>query len=234
MTLLAKKKMEQKFECKFCGTKFHREGTLFTHMCVKKQRTLDINTAGFKFGFRTFQRYYSLVMKAKKPKTHDDFIDSQFYINFVKFGNHIDMLRPVHIDHYIDFVILSGLKIDKWTTDPVYDLYIENLIKTEPAQSAVERTISYLIDWCEKNEVKFVDSFDGMSANEAAHLIKTGRISPWVLYLSSSGGDLMNRFSDDHAKMVASIIDPGFWMRKFKKADDDVTDMKSMLQLAGI
>jgi hypothetical protein len=44
----------------------------------------------------------------------------------------------------------------------------------------------------------------------------------------------MNRFSDDHAKMVASIIDPGFWMRKFKKADSDVTEMKSMLQLAGL
>lgn len=226
--------MEQKFECKYCGTKFHRESTLSTHMCVKKQRYLDINTGGFRYGFRTFQRYYTLMMKSKKPKTQDEFINSSYYIDFVKFGNHIDLLKPVHVDQYIDFVILSGLKMTKWATDPVYELYIENLSKTEPPHSAVERTIQFMVDWSEKNSSDFVKFFSTISPNEAAHYIRTGRISPWVLYLSASGDDLVSQFNEDHAKMIGTVIDPGFWMRTFRKKEDDVEDIKNILAQAGL
>jgi len=233
--LLAKKKeMEQKFECKFCGHKFHKESTLATHMCVKKQRHLDLNTAGSRFGFRAFQRFYTLTTNSKKIKTHQDFIDSAYYIDFVKFGNHLDLLRPVHIDQYIDFVILSGLKMPKWTTDPVYELYIENLVKTEPPASAAERTIQTILDWSEKNTSDFKQFFSNISANEAAYLVKTGRISPWVLYLCETGSSLMERFNEDHAKMIGPTIDPGFWMRKFKKADDDVDYIRSVLEQVGL
>lgn len=223
--------MEQKFECKFCGNKFHKEGTLSAHMCVKKQRHLDLNTAGSRYGFRAFQRFYELTTNSKKIKTQQEFIESKYYIDFVKFGNHLDLLKPVHIEQYIDFVVMSGLKMPKWMTDPVYELYVENLVKTEPPLSAVERTISKIVEWTEKNNVPFKDFFYLLSANEGAHLVKTGRISPWVLYLADSAEDLMKRFEADtaHARMIQNIIDPGFWMRKFKKSNDDVDYIRNLL-----
>src|SRR4051812_13648135 len=104
-------KMEQKFECKYCGNKFQKETTLATHMCVKKRRHIDANTAGARYGLRTFQRFYILTTNIKKLKTQDEFINSPYYIDFVKFGNHVAMLKPVYVEQYIDFVILSGLKI---------------------------------------------------------------------------------------------------------------------------
>lgn len=226
--------MEQKFDCKYCGKKFQKETTLATHMCVKKRRHLDANSSGARYGLRTFQRFYTLTTNIKKLKTQDEFIDSPYYIEFVKFGNHIAMLKPIHIDQYIDFVVLSGLKIPKWTTDPVYELYIENLVKTEPSTSATDRTISNIIEWSEKNNTPFNQFFNNISANEAAYLIKTGRISPWVLYLCKSAEDLQNRFTEDHDPMIKNMIDPGFWMRKFKKANDDVEYIKSLLEQAGL
>jgi hypothetical protein len=235
--LLAKKKeMEQKFECKFCGHKFQKESTLATHMCVKKQRHLDINTAGSRYGLRAFQRFYTLTTNSKKIRTQQEFIESPYYIDFVKFGNHLDLLKPVHIEQYIDFVILSGLKMPKWTTDPVYELYIENLVKTEPAESAVERTILTIGDWCNKNSSTLSQFFSNISANEAAYLIKTGRISPWVLYLCNSAENLMPRFETDpvHSRMIGAIIDHRFWSQKFKKEKDEVEHIKSVLDLAGL
>lgn len=226
--------MEQKFECKFCGHKFHKESTLASHMCVKKQRHIDANTAGARFGLRTFQRFFSLTTNSKKLKTQEEFIDSTYYIDFVKFGNHLALLKPVHIEQYIDFVVLSGLKMPKWTADPVYELYIENLVKTEPAASAAERTISFILEWCENNNIPFKDFFFSVSANEAAHFIKTGRISPWVLYLCETGSNLMGRFNEDHAKMIGQVIDPGFWMRKFKQSEEDVEYIKALLEQAGL
>ncbi|HEY6436382.1 MAG TPA: hypothetical protein VIY47_07315 [Ignavibacteriaceae bacterium] len=232
--MLAKKVMEQKFDCKYCGKKFHKETTLTTHMCVKKRRYLDINTEGFRFGFRTFQLFYTITTNIKKIKTQAEFIDSPYYIDFVKFGNHVAMLKPVHIDQYIEFVIKSGLKIEKWTSDPVFELYIENLVKTEPSTSAVDRTIEKMSQWCEENNIAFNQFFTNISANEAAYLIKTGRISPWVLYLCRSAEDLQSRFTADHDPMIKHVIDPGFWMRKFKKADDDVEYIKNLLEQAGL
>lgn len=226
--------MDQPHKCKFCGAKFHRESSLSTHMCVKKRRHMESNSAGSRLGLRTFQKFYERNTQSKGIKTLDDFINSPYYIDFVKFGNHLALLKPVHIEKFIDFVITAGLKIKDWTKDGVYDLYIEDLIKREPAVSATERTILEITEWCEKNKVAFNDFFNEISANEAAYLIKTGKISPWVLYLCESGENLMNRFNDDHAKMIGGVIEPGAWMKKFRKNEEDVEYIRNILQQAGL
>ena len=133
--MLAKKAMEQTHVCKFCKTKFHKSTTLSTHMCVKKRRHLDINTAGSRFGLRAFQRFYTLTTQSKSLKSIDDFIDSPYYIDFAKFGNHLAQLKPLYIEKYIDFVIMNGIKLKDWSKDYVYDTYIDDLIKKEPAAS---------------------------------------------------------------------------------------------------
>lgn len=226
--------MEQNYKCKFCGTKFHKETTLTTHMCVKKRRHMDIDSTGSRLGFRTFQRFYEKATASKTPKSTDDFINSPYYIDFVKFGNHLALLKPVHTEKYIDFVIMNGVKLKDWTKDFVYETYIEDLVKKEPAVSATERTVEEIASWCEENKANFSDFFNVVNANEAAYLIKTGKISPWVLYLASTGDNLMSRFNEDHAKMIASIIDPGFWMKKFKRQEDDVSYIKEVLEQAKI
>lgn len=226
--------VKQENICKYCSKAFHLPGTLQTHMCVKKRRHMDINTAGSRLGFRTFQRFYELHVKSKKTKTIDDFINSPYYIDFVKFGNHLALLKPVYTEQYIDYVIMNGVKLKDWTKDFVYEFYIEDLVKKEPATSATDRTITNIMEWSEKNGVPFNEFFKKVSANEAAYLIKTGKISPWVLYLSPTGEELMNRFNEDHSKMIGGVIEPGAWMKKFKKLEEDVEYIRNLLEQAGI
>lgn len=227
------KPMIQAFDCKFCGKKFHKEGTLVTHMCVKKRRHMEADTIESRFGFRTFQRFYDITMSAKKPKTMAEFIDSPYYIDFVKFGNHLAILKPVYPEQFIDFVITNGIKLKDWSKDFVYDTYVEALVKKEPAVAATDRTISSIMEWSASNGTEFTGFFNDVSANEAANMIRTGKISPWVLYLCATGGTLMDRFNDDHAKVISGIIDPKFWMKKFKK-DDDVEYIRTLLEQVGL
>lgn len=203
-------------------------------MCVKKRRHMDINSTGSRLGFRAFQRYYELTFSSKSLKTTDDFINSPYYADFAKFGNYLSSLKPIHIERFVDYVVMGGLKLKDWTREDIYWLYIDEFTKKEPAISAVERTITEIAAWCEENNVDFFKFFDQVSANEAAYLIQSGRISPWVLYLSTGGENLMSKFNEDHAKMIASVIDPGFWMRKFKKAEDDVEYIRTLLEQSGI
>jgi hypothetical protein len=226
--------MEQNYQCKFCETKFHKESTLATHMCVKKRRHMEIETPGSRFGFRAFQRFYELTMKTKKLKTTEEFINSQYYIEFVRFGHHLADLKPLYPDKFIDFVLMNGVKLKDWTKDFVYETYVEDLVKKEPAAAGTERTITEIMSWCDKNKIEFKDFFKEVSANEAAYLIKTGRISPWVLYLSATGNDLESRFNEDHGKMIGGVIDPGFWMKKFRKSEEDMEYIRSLLEQVGL
>lgn len=224
--------MEQQYECKFCKHKFHKEQTLITHMCVKKRRHMDAGLAGPRFGFLAYQKFYNIAMGAKKPKTMDDFINSPYYIDFAKFGNHLAMLKPVHMEQYIEFVIKNGVDLKDWTKDHVYEIYINDLVKKEPAESAADRSVTEIAEWCDKNKVPFNEFFKKVTANEAAYMIKTGRISPWVLYLSDTGDELMQKFTEDHNKMIGAIIDPAFWKRKFLKNEDDMKYITEVMRAA--
>jgi hypothetical protein len=226
--------MEQNAICKYCGKKFQKDSTLLSHVCVKKQRYLDVNTAGSRFGLRAFQRFYELTSHTKKIKTLDEFINSSYYIDFVKFGNHLELLRPLYIERYIDFVLTNGVKLKDWTKDFVYDTYIIDLIKKEPAESATERSISTILAWCDTNTIEFSNFFNSISSNEAAYLIKMGKISPWVLYLAPSADALMSKFNEDHSKLIGPIIEPGFWMKKFRKSKEDVDYIGSLLDQSGL
>lgn len=229
-----KKKMLQNYECKFCGAKFHREVTLSTHMCVKKQRYLDSDNAGVRMGFRVFQRFYEISVNSKKPKTLQEFIDSSYYTGFAKFGHYLVALKPLYIDQFIDSLIKNSVPLVDWTNEIVYYTYVADLVKREPADAGTERTITEIAAWCESNNAEFSEFFLKISANEAAHMIRGGKISPWVLYLSRTGGDLLDRFNADHAKIIGTVIDAGFWMKKFKNNEEDVEFIKNLLDQAGI
>jgi hypothetical protein len=203
-------------------------------MCVKKRRHMEIDTVGSRLGFRTFQRFYEINSSGKKLKSVQEFIDSQYYVGFVKFGHHLATLKPLHTDQFIDFVIRNSVSLKDWTKDVVYYTYLTELIKKEPADTAVSRTITNIIEWSEKNNTPFSEFFSSVNANEAAYMIKTGRISPWVFYLSNTGVKLEERFTDDHKPMIRDMIDAGFWMKKFKKHDDDVEYIRNILDQSGL
>ena len=65
-------------------------------------------------------------------------------------------------------------------------------------------------------------------------MIRSGKISPWVLYLAPTGESLMSKFNEEHGKIIENIIEPGFWMRKFKKLPDDVDYIRNLLESAGL
>ena len=233
-TVKNKTNMQQDYQCKFCKCKFHKESTLASHQCVKKRRYMEMDSSGPRFGFRAFQRFYELTSANKKIKSIEDFIDSPFYIDFAKFGNHLANLKPLYMDQFIDFVIRNGVKLKDWNKDFVYDTYVKQLVLKEPAVSATERTINEVVEWCNKNNTDFEKFFITITSNEAAYMIKTGRLSPWVLYLSLTGESLISRFNEDHAKMIGDIIDPGLWMKQFKKNDEDVSYIRNLLEQAGL
>jgi hypothetical protein len=141
---------------------------------------------------------------------------------------------PIYPERFIDYVVKSGIKLDHWCRDELYDKYISELIKIEPADGAIQRTIQSMMDWADKNSAEWNHYFAYVNLNRATHDIKEGLISPWMLLNSKSGKDLLRRMNDEQLLIVGSVIDPTFWSRRFKSLPADVELVRDVIKEAGI
>ena len=142
--------------------------------------------------------------------------------------------NPIYPERFIDYVIKSGIKLDHWCRDELYDSYISELIKIEPADGAIQRTIQTMMDWAEKNSAPWEHYFAFVHLNRATHDIKEGLISPWILLNSKSGKDMIRRMNQEQLEIVGPVVDPGFWMRRFKSIPADHELVKDVIKEAKI
>ena len=222
------------YKCEFCEKLFAKEKTLVVHICEQKRRHLSKNEKHVQMGLLTFQRFYELTQKAKQPKTFDEFSSSSFYTAFVKFGSFMVNTAPIYPERFIDFVIKSGVKLDHWCRDELYDTYISELIKIEPADGAIQRSIKTMMDWAETNNAPWEHYFAYVNLNRATHDIKEGVISPWLILNTKSGKEMLTKMNDEQLAIVEPYIDPQFWKRRFKSLPADIELVKDVVKEAKI
>lgn len=225
---------EQPFNCVHCGKSFMKEKTLVAHMCEQKRRALQKDEKRVQAGFLAFNRFFQLTQNAKKPKTYEEFCKTSYYNAFVKFGSFVNNVRPLYPDRFIDYVIKSGVKLDHWCRDELYEKYLYEMLKTEPVDAAVQRSIETMIEWSTREKAAFAHYFNYVNINRAVHDIRNGNISCWVLLNCKSGKTMLNNFSDEQLDMIAPALDMPFWVKKFKESPADVAFVKEVCKETGI
>jgi hypothetical protein len=225
---------DQPFNCVHCNKAFMKEKTLYAHMCENKRRAMQKDEKRVQAGYMAFNKFFRVRQGGKKDKTYEDFCKSPYYNAFVKFGSFINNVLPLYPEKFMDFVIKSDVKIDHWCRDELYDMYLFEMIKTEPVESAVQRSLQTMMEWGDVSGAQFNHYFNYVNLNKAVHDIRNGKISPWVLLNSKSGKDLLNKFNDDQLDMIAPAFDLSFWLKKFKSVPADVSLVKEICTEAGI
>lgn len=220
--MLELKPVTQSYSCPHCNNKFMKEKTLFVHMCEQKRRFLAKSEKHVQLGYQTFVRFYQITQRQEKIKTYDEFAKSPYYNAFVKFGSFMSNVNPLYPDKYIDYVVTSGVKLDHWCRDGLYEQYVLHLIKTENVETALDRSIKHMIAWGEQHNHPWNEYFNHVSTGRAMYDIKDGKISPWLLLNSISGKKLLASFDDVQLMATGTTIDPQFWMQRFKKLPADV------------
>lgn len=226
--------VEQPFNCVHCGKSFMKEKTLVSHMCEQKRRALQKDEKRVQAGFLAFNRFFQLTQNAKKPKTYEEFCKTAYYNAFVKFGSFVNNVKPLYPDKFVDYVIKSGVKLDHWCRDELYEKYLYDMLKTEPVDAAVQRTIETMIEWSYREKAQYSHYFNYVNINRAVHDIKNGSISCWVLLNCKSGKKMLDNFSDEQLDMIAPALDMPFWIKKFKDSPADVAFVKEVCKETGI
>jgi hypothetical protein len=226
--------MELSFKCEHCGKAFAKEKTLFVHICEQKRRFLAKDEKHVQMGLLTFQKFYEITQKVRTAKSFDEFAKSPYYTAFVKFGSFMINQAPIYPERFIEYVVKSGIKLDHWCRDELYEQYLIELIKKEPADGAIQRTIQTMMNWGEKNNSPWEHYFAYVNLNRATHDIKEGLISPWILLNTKSGKEMLRRMNDEQLDIVSPIIDPQHWIIRFKSLPADVELVKDVIKEAKI
>jgi hypothetical protein len=211
-----------------------KEKTLVAHMCERKRRALQKDEKRVQAGYMAFNRFFQLTQGAKKLKTYDEFCDTAYYNAFVKFGSFVNNVNPLYPEKFIDFVIKSGVKLDHWCRDALYEQYLYEMLKVEPVEAAVQRSIATMMEWADANNAVFTHYFKYVNPNRAVHHIKDGKISCWLMLNCAGGKTMLETFSDDQLELIAPAFDLPYWLKKFKDNPADVALVKEIVEETGI
>jgi hypothetical protein len=224
-------------QCEFCSRSFHNEKNLINHSCEKKRRWYRRDDPEIRIAFLAWNRFYELSTNqkgAKAKRSFMDFLNSSFYSGFVKFGKHIIDCNVINPQRFIDYVIKGNIPLDSWCNDTVYEQYVRDYTKTEAPEDALERMILLMQQWSMQTGESWNDFFRKINPNLAMQWMKSGRISPWVLYNVNSANDFLERCSPEQIGMITKWAPNASWRIKFNKNPEGVKFIKQTLQAAGV
>ncbi len=224
----------QPYTCQYCSTKFSKEKTLAVHVCEQKRRALAKSERHVVLGYDTYNRFYKLTQNSKADKTYEEFARSPYYNAFIKFGSFVSNVNPLYFDKFINYVIKSGVKLDHWCRDELYDKYVIDLIKTEPVEVALERSIKHMMEWADTHKSVWNHYFLYVSPSRFMFDVKDGKVSPWLVLNSNNGKKLLKTLNDEQLSAISNIIDPQFWVGKFKKLPADAELVRQVVKESNI
>ena len=219
-------------KCEFCGKEFKREQTLLAHACKQKLRDQERKSPDGQLAFAVYDKFYQQTQK--KSRTWEQFATSPYYNGFTKFAKYIRSMDVVNPMLFVDWVIKNNVKLENWGKDSTYERYLTQLLANESAATGIERTLHHMQEWAEQNSLTFEQYLYHASTNKIVHDIIGGRISPWLLYGTRTGQEVLAKFNDDQVHLIIRYIDPAVWYNKIKEETEQMEFVRTICELAGI
>jgi hypothetical protein len=132
-------------------------------------------------------------------------------------------------------LLKENIPLDNWNSDKVYTKYLIFYLRSEDGMDAVRRSIDNMLTLSENENVELRDVFRYINVNKICQYICSGKISPWVLYLSTTGVEFLSKLNDDQRSVIFEYIDPERWNIKFKRDSAEAKNVSEVLnQIQGL
>ena len=211
------------FKCDYCKKSFSKETTLLAHSCEKKRRWQAKNNQDVLVGFGSYDLFYRIEMQSK-PKEYKDFVDSQYYTAFVKYGNYCINTRVIDQEQFTRWLIKNKVKLKDWPTDKMYLLFVQDHCKRESVERALERFVEHA------SATNYVDTFwETASGYLIADWVETGKISPWIIISSRRAEHAIGAMSSECVNRIANCIDADWWAKKRQLNPHDAYFVQEMI-----
>jgi hypothetical protein len=120
--------------------------------------------------------------------------------------------------------------INKWIVDSTYDKWLVDFLRYEDSLHSTERTLFTIDTYTKDKNILFEDFFELVNTNIATEMIKSGKITPWVIYLSQTGKKLLLRLDEEQIGILEEYLDVSFWEKRFELNKHIVPVIKDMMK----
>ena len=211
------------FKCEYCKKSFQREGTLMAHSCEKKRRWQAKDNQDVLVGFSSYDLFYRIEMQSK-PREYKDFVDSQYYTAFVKYGNYCINTRVIDQEQFTRWLIKNKVKLKDWPTDKMYLLFVQDHWKRESVERALERFVQHA-----RTTQYFDTVWESASGYIIADWVEMGKISPWIIISSKRAERAIGAMPNECVNRIANCIDADYWAKKRQLNPHDAHFVQEMI-----
>jgi pyrroloquinoline quinone (PQQ) biosynthesis protein C len=224
------------YECEFCSSSFVNEKNLKKHRCKFMDRYEHVTQT--KKGISAYNLYLKwLKAKGRSVKYIDEktFIHSTQYNHFIKF---IDFYRKHSIpdlNSFIKIMIKEDIYPQNWFKDKVLEFFLEKYDTDISPKKHISKTVETILRLCDGLECKPKELFIILSSSELFLLIKSRKLSPWLLLNSKEFKKfLIQRASANDRDYIQKYINPKKWKDIMKEHPIERKYIKIILEELGI
>lgn len=220
-------------KCIWCDREFTKLSTLAKHLCERKRRHNNQSLKHVQIGFQAFNKFYK-VLQNTKVKTYIDFMNSPYYLAFIRLGHYVIDVNCFNVQSYIDWVIRNSVPIDKWNTDKIYSVWLHDWTYKEDHWDAANRSFETMADWAVEHKSVFNHYFKYATNSRIIADIQKGSISGWIVYCSDTGRNWLQSLNDSELNYVWDLVNSDKWQKKFKDYKEFYKDIKDLCRQAGL
>lgn len=219
-----------KLTCEYCRLDFKRQVNFEKHECNAMEKFNYLRTPQGQAAFHYYKEWLKLSKHNGSIK-EDTFLSSRYFTSFQKFMDYSNKMMLPNKTAFIKYMISLNMQPSSWSNDEVYVKYIENLDQSFTPSEQAEETVKTLYELSRIFECKVNEVFLYLEAGDCVRLLKTRKLSPWVLLLSSLFYSYMQtKLSLEQQNIIQSVINPLLWRNKFENAKNDVIYMKEIVK----
>lgn len=225
-----------KHQCKFCNKYLSSANSLIKHKCEPSKRYGLKDDREFRIAFLAYLRMYDSMggFKSTTLTNEIDFVRSSLYTGFMKFGKYAHNVGMYNVPEYIEFLAKNDVALDKWCDDGIYYLFVSHISLNETPYAAIEKTIKTMHGWGEETGLQWSDYFESCNQYKVISNIKNGKVSPWVIYNTTSGKNFLRTLDKKTVRDLYKFVDPDKWMAKMSIHKKDVSVIVSILTKIGM
>lgn len=181
--------------------------------------------------------YYQLWMRTEKrnPPSAAAFMTSRFYrtfMNFVEFSKRVDLPKP---EKFIWLMVQKKYSPTMWATDDAYTTYLEFLDRKTSPMEQVALSIDTLLAIVDKQGIESSEVFNALSVQDIIHMLRTRRLSPWLLLRSKKFKQLYTTSTTmDQRLVIDNLIRPEYWGDKLNDHANEVASIDKIVAEMGI
>jgi len=220
--------------CDFCAQTFKSESRFIKHKCKAMVREEEFKSPAGQAAWN----YYKTWMKLKHKSVVSSalaFKKSQYFSTFYNFTKFVKKTHLPDIKLFIDLMVRTGVDPHYWSSDAAYRKYLEYVTRQLPPHDLAKITIKTFFDIATAADVEVSEIFNVLTPNEVIQLLHQRRLSPWVLLNSKKFADFyINGTTSEERIVMETIVNPDYWMGRFKKHPKDAEVVKNYITELGL